>query len=274
MLVAYGYGVISHRFGWFPTVQLESGLRQILSPLRPKPGFRNAVARTEVDCKQFEDPGSAIIVTFGQSNAANEGELGPQPAPGVFNFSFFDAKCYVALDPLLGATGKGGSVWSHLGNELVRAGRYRRVLIAPMAVGGSRVQAWAPGGLHSSRIVDMHRALEAAGLRATHILWHQGESDVPSTSEADYVASFVSMLEGMRRIGFDAPVYVAVASVCRNAGSEAIRRAQEGLPRLAAGVYPGPDTDELDRVRWRPDGCHFSAEGLQMHADLWLRALR
>jgi hypothetical protein len=248
-------------------------MRRNLWHWREERGFKDTTGRQRVDCNQFAEPGSAILVTFGQSNAANEAALDFQPGEGVYNFSFFDSKCYLARDPLLGTTGDGGSVWSRLGDKLVRAGVYKRVLIAPMAVGGSRVLAWTPEGVHFPRIEKMHAALTAAGLEPTHLLWHQGESDARATSEAEYVAQFTRMLESLRGVGIEAPVYVAVASVCRHSGSDAIRAAQRKLPQLLDNVRPGPNTDELDRLRWRRDGCHFSAEGLEKHAELWLEAL-
>jgi hypothetical protein len=273
LLAVYAFGAFSHQNRIFPTPQLEAALRRNLWRLREERGFKDVTDRRPVDCAELNQPGSAIVIALGQSNAANESELRFQPGDGVFNFNFFDGKCYAARDPLLGATGEGGSVWSQLGDKLVRSGAYRRVLIAPIAVGGSRVLAWTPEGVHFSRIEAVQKALSDAGLKATHVLWHQGESDARWTSKEDYIAQFGSMLAGMRRIGIDAPVYVAVASLCRRQPSEAIRAAQRELPQLLPNVRPGPDTDELDRFRWRRDGCHFSAEGLEKHADLWVRAL-
>jgi hypothetical protein len=274
LAAAYGYGALSHRLRLFPTPQVEAGLRRNLWLLRDERGFKDTSDRVAVDCARFAEPGTAVLVTLGQSNAANECELGFQPGPGVYNFNLFDAKCYFASDPLLGTTGDSGTVWTRLADKLVRAGMYKRVLIAPMAVGGSRVLAWTPEGVNFRRIEAMQKALAAAGVKATHILWHQGESDATRTSKDEYIAQFSSMLAGMRRVGFDQPVYVAVASICRNPGSDDIRAAQRELPRLLTGVRPGPDTDQLDRFRWRYDGCHFSAAGLELHADLWVKALQ
>lgn len=274
VLLAYTYGAVSHENRLFPTPQLEAALRRNYWRLREERGFKDTKGRLEVDCKQFTLPGTAILLTLGQSNAANECELAFQPGAGVYNFNFFDSKCYVARDPLLGATGTGGSVWSRLGDKLVRSGAYERVLIAPIAVGGSRVQAWAPEGLHFSRLVAVQKALASQGLKPTHVLWHQGESDARWTTKEEYVDRFTRMLDGLRGLGIDAPVYVATASVCGHAGSQAIREAQQQLAATLPGVRPGPDTDQLDRFRWRRDGCHFSAEGLELHARLWVEALR
>jgi hypothetical protein len=270
---AYAYGAVSHDNRLFPTPQLEAALRQGIWRLREMRGFKDPTGRRQVDCDQFKLPGSAVILTLGQSNAANESTLAYQPGEGVFNFNFFDGKCYVARDPLLGASGQEGSVWSRLGDQLIRAGVYERVLIAPIAVGGTRVHTWTPDGIHFPRIIKVQQALASQGLKATLVLWHQGEADAKHTSKEEYVERFTHMLAGMRRVGIDAPVYVAIASVCAHPGSDAIRDAQREVATTLDNVFVGANTDELDRFRWRRDGCHFSAEGLEEHAKLWAEVL-
>jgi len=274
LAAVYFFGAYSQQSHTFPMPVFEAFVRRNLWHFREERGFKDTTGRTEVDCSQFNQPGSVILLTLGQSNAANESEPGFQPGEGVYNFSFFDAKCYVARDPLLGTTGEEGSVWSRLGDELVRSGRFQRVLIAPIAVGGSRVRAWTPSGAHFSRIVAVQKALASRGLRSTYVLWHQGESDARWTSQEEYLALFGEMLEGMRGQGIDAPVYVAVASACGHGGSDAIRAAQREIPHKFANIRPGPNTDEIDRLRWRRDGCHFSSEGLALHAHAWAEALK
>jgi hypothetical protein len=70
-------------------------------------------------------------------------------------------------------------------------------------------------------------------------------------------------------IGITAPVFPAVASICNDLGSDAIRSAQRALPEHIGRVHPGPDTDALSDMRDRFDYCHFSERGLQAHAALW-----
>jgi carbohydrate esterase-like sialic acid-specific acetylesterase len=272
--VAYVYGAWSHEHRWFPTPQLERVIRQNLWQLRGRRGFNDTTGRTEVPCSMFKQAGTAILLTLGQSNAANEGETRYVPRDGVYNFNFLDGKCYVARDPLLGTTGSGGSVWTRVGDRLIASGQFERVLIVPIAVGSSRIEEWAPGGQHHARIRDAQSALDRHGLHITHVLWHQGESDVQSTTHAEYVERFRRMLEDMRAAGVDAPVYVAVASICQNHGSEAIRQAQREIAATLSNVRPGPDTDTLDRFVWRFDLCHLSTAGLDEHARLWIEALR
>lgn len=271
--LAYAYGVFSHDNRLFPTPQIEAMLRQGVWRFREMRGFKDPTEREQVDCSRFKLPGSAVILTLGQSNAANESTLAYQPGEGVYNFNFFDGRCYVARDPLLGASGQEGSVWSRLGDKLIRAGVYERVLIAPIAVGGTRVHTWTPDGLHFPRLIKVQEAFASQGLKPTLVLWHQGEADAKHTTKEEYVERFTRMLEGMRSLGIDAPVYVAIASVCAHPGSDAIRAAQRQVAATLDNVFIGANTDELDRLRWRRDGCHFSAEGLEEHAKLWAEVL-
>src|SRR5262249_10650579 len=81
------------------------------------------------------DPGQSIIVTFGQSNAANTG-AGCYAANGpVYVFNVFDMKFYRAIDPLPGASNGGAAVWGRLGDKLVASGHFPSVLFVPIAVG-------------------------------------------------------------------------------------------------------------------------------------------
>lgn len=273
LAVAWGHGVVSHDKRWFPAPQTERALRRAIWWLRPERGFRDTTGRTAVACEGLRGERTAVLLTLGQSNAANEGSLAPVETANVFNFNFFDGRCYEARDPLLGTTGNGSSPWIRVARGLVAAGRFDRVVIVPIAVGGSGIRHWAPDGYLFPRIGRAKAALDAAGLAPTHVLWHQGESDV-ARDPALYVGHFRAILAGMRELGIDAPVWVAQATLCGNHGSEALRAAQRELADTLPGVRRGPNTDTLDRFAWRRDLCHFSAEGLDRHAQLWLAALR
>jgi hypothetical protein len=238
-------------------------------------GFDETRDREPVDCARFgpDAQRSAVLLTGGQSNAANYGQLPIAPRDAVFNFSWFDGRCYRARDPLLGPDGNGGSVWTRLGDLLVSRKQYDQVLIVPIAVGGSALRRWPPGGDLHSRVVDAKLRLDAAGIRITHVLWHQGERDAELDTPADeYSARFGAFVSGLRELGIDAPVYAAIASACNGPGRESIRAAQRALPERFPGVHAGPDTDTLDRFEYRYDGCHFSDAGLDAHARLWLDA--
>ena len=202
----------------------------------------------------------------------------------VINFNPHDGKCYQTQDPLLGPDGRDGSVWGRLGDGLVREGLYRRVLIVPIGIGGTQLAPWAPGGELHVRVEKTARMLANVGIRPTHVLWHQGESDVVAdTPPAEYVAQFGALVASLAALGIDAPVFPAVATHCYFedelrvtylASAERIRRAQTSLPERIPNVWPGPDTDAIVGPRFRYDGCHFNYQGIDAHARLWVRALR
>ena len=78
----------------------------------------------------------------------------------------------------------------------------------------------------------------------------------------------------LRRDGITAPLYLAQASYCGNSVDEQLLASQDLLIRELPGVLRGPNTDTLVHPRFRlPDRCHFSAEGLDAAASLWVQSL-
>ena len=249
-------------------------------------GFADTEGRVEVGCDAFVGDGSdqAVLFVFGQSNSANAGRDRYVAGNEVVNFNPHDGRCYQAEDPLLGPDGSGGSVWGRLGDDLVNEGLYRRVLIVPIGIGGTQLAWWTPGGRLHVRVEKSARMLAEAGIRPTHVLWHQGESDVVAdTPPNEYVAMFGGLVASLAELGIDAPVFPAVATHCYfedgmratyAASAERIRGAQASLPERIPNVRPGPDTDAIVGPRFRHDGCHFNYQGIDAHARLWVRALR
>jgi hypothetical protein len=224
-------------------------------------------------------PGSTVILTFGQSNAANAGEE-PYAARGAVHvFNIFDMKFYRAVDPLPGASHDGGSVWGRVGDKLIDAGTAKSVLIVPIAFGATYIKDWAPGGHHHRRLLFALHRLKLAGIKVDMLCWHQGEADANHTgmSAAEYYRNFHSMLRPVREEGIEAPVYVALATLCEDAphpfqNRAAIRRGQKKLISIRDQVLPGPDTD-LIGIEHRRDGCHFSASGQELAAQAWFKAI-
>ncbi len=218
-------------------------------------------------------PRVMVALVFGQSNAGNWGESRRVAGPRVFNF--FRGRYERARDPLPGADGQGGSVWTRLGDKLIAAGLYDRVVFVPAAIGATEIAEWAPGGRLHQDLLRNVRAARRARLTFTHLLWHQGESDaVLGTSAEDYQARFLAMLAAIRALGVNAPAFVAVATRCgQYPPNEVIRSAQRSLVNPALGIFAGPDTDQLG-PEYRYDGCHFSEHGLDMHAQMWLEVIR
>jgi hypothetical protein len=227
-----------------------------------------------------------VALVFGQANSANHGEPKQSQMTAPQNvFCLNNGKLTKCIDPLPGASGADGSVWTRLGGRIIDEGPYidkgpyDAVVFIPIGEAGSEIARWAPGpagDLHQ-RILDAALMVRTHDLNRTHdlkLFWHQGESDAGRTSRADYKARFEAMLESIRENGIDAPIYVSVASRCYFTPPDPeIQLAQCELVDSAKGIFPGPNTDNLDNS-FRYDGCHFSNAGLEEFARLWIEQLK
>lgn len=222
---------------------------------------------------QPRKPRVMVALVFGQSNAANFGET--RHAAGRNVYVLNRGRLLPARDPLRGADGQGGSVWSRLGDKLIAEGLFDTVIFVPAAVGGSEIARWTPDGDLFPLVARAIEDAQRRRLKFTHLLWHQGESDaVLFTHPLEYQKRFLEMLAAIRARGVDAPVYVAVATRCGQYPiNPDIQWAQRELVNPAAGILPGPDTDALDET-FRYDGCHFSTDGLEAHALMWVWQIR
>jgi hypothetical protein len=235
--------------------------------------FNDISDRVRVSTAQVLHGRPAVILIFGQSNGANSGDAPYVPRHRVFNFNLFDGHCYVARDPLLGTTESRGNFASRMADMLIERGLFDTVVLAPIGVGGSRIEEWTTGGARHRRLqVAIKRATENT-LTFTHVLWHQGESNVGVDADADlYISSFLNIHGALRSYGVDAPIYVAQATICNSPPNETIRSAQRAVVDQGLGIFAGPDTDTIG-LSHRYDGCHMAESGLIRHAELWVKAL-
>jgi hypothetical protein len=273
LAVGYLWGFASYKFEWFPFYAAKSLLRVLMpGDASTMIGFNRLEGRAAVACSDLGTR-PLVVLTFGQSNAANSGDrlLGELPT-NLYNFNVVDGRCYVAKEPLLGATGDGGSTSTRLGVLLAAEDRRRNVLLAPIAVSGSSMQEWTRGGEHYSRLSKTIGVLAQHSLSINAALWQQGESD-SGTSADQYVEWFSNMLSGMRDLGYRGPVIVAHSTRCHGAPHAAVRAANEKLAAARLNVHQGPDLDAFTGPEYRYDGCHFNERGQSASALQWQAAL-
>lgn len=223
---------------------------------------------------------TVVLLVLGQSNAANAGgEKYTSPCSQTQNF--YNGNVFPLADPLQGSNGDGGSVWSRLGQQLVENNFAGHVIIAPAAIGGTRIEQWIQGGDLHHLIVETVASLQSKNLKVTHVLWHQGESNhtlyntqLTATQNAEaYRQNFLLLVQQLRAMGVDAPIFPAMTSRCGNSPSDtALIRAQKALANNALGIFNGPNTDILGS-EYRYDNCHFNGLGLKVHALLWANAI-
>jgi Carbohydrate esterase, sialic acid-specific acetylesterase len=247
------------------------------NPLDPKlTTFSDISDRKLVSLGHVTGPDTAVILALGQSNIANECDPRAHISAGenVYNLNFLDGRIYEAKDPLLGTTECRSNILTRLGMRLIRQGRYDKVLLVPIAYGGSFIHWWAPRGFMAPRLKRTIEVLKYLKLVPTHILFQQGEGEANANpTEATSLAwqrNFCAMVKTLRSHGLEAPIYVANCTLCCHGPSELIRRAQQSVVSAEQGIFAGPDLDTIDD-RW--DGCHFSRRGMDQAVTLWLEVL-
>ena len=227
--------------------------------------------RIERPCLPVSDR-TAVIVLLGQSNAANYGNTRYSAREAVDNFDPVSSKCFAAADPLLGTDGAGGNFGTRLGDFLIEAGRYERVIVASFAVEGASLSAL--NNEHAERIDRAIAALHAAKLRPTHLLFQQGEKDaILPTTQQQYVSLLHQFVRRLRAAGLDAPFYLSRTTKCdvyEPTNVAAVRAAQLAAVNDQLSIRRGPDTDLIGNDGRNPhDGCHMNELGTLANAALW-----
>jgi hypothetical protein len=142
--------------------------------------------------------------------------------------------------------------------------------IASTGHGGTVVSQWNTGGELYNWMMTRIRQLGPGGFRA--VLWHQGESDANTPTEA-YLAGMTKLInDSNREAGWSFPWFVAHASYWDAARPTfpLVRTGQEMLWKNSVALQ-GPDTDTLvgDMRDRDGQGAHFSPKGLAAHGKMW-----
>ena len=225
----------------------------------------DALAATPVECP---DGDALVIVTGGQSNAANS--YGPiQPfEPDPRTAMAFNGRCYALTTPVLGATGRGESLWPRLGAELV-ATYDRPVIFINGAVGGSQVSDWLDRrSSYLNRLAAQIKEARALGFEPDLVFWIRGETDAAvQVDPKDFARDLANVKQA---IEVDAAMPEGVAQWVFFRSTRCLDRPNNGpeleaaMAALAApkddAIHLGPSlttfSDELRR-----DKCHLNAAG-------------
>jgi autotransporter-associated beta strand protein len=217
-----------------------------------------------------------LYLTAGQSNSANHGERGINTDDRVSAMNYADGIWTLAADPMPGASGTGGSVWTRLGALLTSASNVPVGFVC-VGVGGTPVSYWEPPATEGYlRLKAAAQAFPENGFRA--VLWHQGESDsYYSTTPANYQARLSSAIAQLRAdAGWAVPWYVAEASDLNSttlAQEEPVMAGQRRVIHADPLVFAGPATDDFHLEGKLYDGVHFNNAGMADHAQQWAQLL-
>ncbi len=276
---AYVLGVWSQAQHWRPATYLARAGDAVwrLAGGSPPAAQDEAFGRPPVACPAAGEH-TMVALVFGQSQAANV--VREHFVGGGQVFNYFRGRCYAATDPLLGTGGDGGNIWTLIGTELVRQKQFDAVVLVTIAIGGTDIAQWAPGGnLHA----HLMRAVDAVGpaFSYTHVFIQQGEADlIEHTGAEDYFRRFAEVIAALRRSGVEAPIFVAIETgYCDGKWTppkpdNPIAEAQRRVIAAHDGVYFGPDMDAaLTSPSDRYDGCHMSGTGARKLSRLWTAAI-
>lgn len=218
-------------------------------------------------------PKTMVLFVLGQSNASNYGELKHTSFLGKA-YQYFDGLFYVAKDPLLGAAGDGGSIWTLLSNKLVDSGVTDQVVVIASGAAGSPISAWTADQPLGIQLQKQLNQLHNSGLTVTHFLWQQGEADY-DTDANSYLASLTGIIDQTKYF-FPSSNFVVAQSV--KCGYKPYESEVPSAQRKAAtleGVFLGPNSDDIGSDgRNTVDECHFNGEGQERLASLWLDRIK
>lgn len=226
-----------------------------------------------VSCEKLAAQKPIVILALGQSNAANHGARGIDADVPVAMIA--DGKCIMALDPLPGGTGLGGSIWYRLPRHFAKLKPRQLIVMSVLAVDATSINEWTnEKSLLRERLSQQLKSMQAVGMAPKFVLWQQGETDASNrTSQADYSAGLDKLAGILDQEKINAPLVLALSTVCRSEPNALIRAAIEEKVASNPRFQLGPDTDYDIHEGLRSKKCHFSAEGLNRAAQLWASTL-
>jgi hypothetical protein len=228
--------------------------------------------------------GTAVFVTIGQSKIANNSSppatpYSPTNGSKCINLNPYegpDPHYYVANDPVVGASASAGffqAGWhGRLCDKLINAGKYTQVIFMPIAIGGTAVADWAPGGTYNPRITAAAALLTGMGITPTAWLWQQGTNDcVNGTSGSAYQTALQNVIAYERGLpGRSADKWMIAEDTINGAGNTVCSGIETAQTTVGgqAGNSIGPNSDTLGTPTYT-DGTHYNNTGNDAIAGLW-----
>lgn len=219
-----------------------------------------------VDCPSPKN--TLVIVSGGQSNAGNHLTLRTRTETTDRVYAFYNGQCYLAQDPMLGASGTSGSLWPLLGKQLAQS-TGKSIMMISAARGGASYEDWL--NPQTGYMSDLQVQLNAAtrlGFTANWIIWHQGETNARTPEHARHNKDELSRLTAILLNKMPhARMYLFRVSRCSDKmnanGVPLMRDIQTQVAEQNPRIFAGMNTDEFDDD-YRIDRCHFNRFAREM----------
>ena len=215
------------------------------------------------------------IVIIGQSNAANYGEKRNNSISNVY--VLFNEIISVAKDPILGASGDGGSCWIPVAEQIIKHSNVESILISNMAEGSSTVFDWTGEGRFSRKLHKIFDSLRKVKIEPDFVIWQQGEQDnLLKTSKEKYKSNLEEVAKTIKCYFSNTKIFISLTSFHPNTEPKIninIRESQLEIISESDYIFKGPDTDAIISTEDRYDLIHFSAIGSQKLSNKWSEKL-
>jgi hypothetical protein len=279
-----------------PFILVETGIRDLGNRDTSAKSLRSQTIDTGVR--------NLVLIVAGQSNAEPENSTiySPSNPTKIDNFNIYDGAIYSPEEPLVGSGARAAGLallGYHpgliLADALVSAGKFDRVILVPVALGGSSIADWTTGVLTSRPVVAMKRLAQRGIVPGmTNVtfafIWGQGEADaLAGTTQNAYTAGFNTVVANLKVAGFSGRIFIARQTLALGSFSAAVQAAQtsnapSGVIDNANGIYLGANADALvgnicngGGTCRQGDNTHFTVNGMVAYATDptygWLQAL-
>lgn len=257
--ICFSLGFAFHKWKLFPYPELRDFYLAFPDKVKWRTDFyEDTTGRKRVDCPQDKP---LVFLAMGQAGSANYISSYGHRDEGRRAYQFFDGQCYLIEDPMLGATGIKGSLWSDLAQD-ISASTGRDVVFITAGVGGSSLADWIrDDSVYFERAEHQIRLAKNLGYEVKLVFWYNGarEADLKTTAD-EYVERFNRLLERFDSLLADAGAsqwIIFQTSKCWSEGDPEVLRGQQRAADGNERVILGPDTDAYDD-RYRYDGCHLN----------------
>lgn len=255
-------------------------------------GYRWTDGRTRVSPALVVGQSTLILIVAGQSNSDGwSPDLYVPVNSNLHHFSLYDGGCYAAREPPLGPNGAAVPLSAPIagtlgGGQSIRAadglrgnGKFARVIIASIGVGGTYAQDWGASGRLGNRFAVLKKRFDAAGYpgSATVVMdWTQGEADAAdlTTTQAGYLADLQAMVANFRASFPTVPIYLNKSTYPYNTTSwkgPQVRAAMDQAIAADASLKSGCDCDTVASLaahrQGGAGGLHLTGPGCQVVAN-------
>ena len=259
VLLAFWAGYEAHNNKVFPLgrfIERNFFEKEVVTKLQKKVhAYADVSNKSEVSCPVEDD--AYVIIGFGQSNSANHAGHRFETNKDIVNF--YNGKCYVASDPLLGATGSSGSVWIPLSEELNI--KDKTIVLSTFGVSGTKVSDW----LNDDYLMPFYKenisSLKSFYKKPNAVVWMQGSADRETDLDSlDMdIRNFLSILSS----DFNkSNIYIIPSTYCNKNPSFVINNIYMKHSKSLGAVFID-NVDELNQISLRYDDCHYSERGIR-----------